>query len=531
MRALLLLPILLASLACADSEPQQGAAGTASGSDNQVFNLILTPGQTAEVKIEAKENDVILATVGSQAFDPAVGLYTKNGVKLVENDDIKESDQSGQIIYRIKEAGEYKLVVTGFKGAAGGPFALNLKRFNAPPLTGTTQSADFRETGADWRAIQVKKDTPTVIAIQGSRSQLPTGYDANGNLLPQVDAFTFPMGGRFTFTSPTDQEIYIYIPRSGYKSFTIDALPVKFESIEEGSTITGDLPRSQAISYRFTAKVGDLYRTLAGPGRDGFQVTVRPVKLENNNPQTPLSELPNISKTPNAFTFFIREPGEYEAIIAHSGFRTTPYSLSLMNFAQNWTTDSVTQVLPIGENLYFKWDLPIGVLIDLSAQSDLFDINFGLYSPDGTPITLQDDDGESTNPKYQMLVTQPGTYYVRVGSFGNGGGGTFNLNRVVTLPTRYESGATIVATKDKPELRLISCKNGQFFYLTVERDKDIGIALYRPDGRQINVSTIQEPSGRSVIMVNPDMDGDYLIVLTTNDEKANITISNAKIGG
>ncbi|MFM9873192.1 MAG: hypothetical protein ACKVQS_06975, partial [Fimbriimonadaceae bacterium] len=214
MRALLLLPLLLVSFGYARSEPQQGASGTASGSDNQVFNLILTPGQTADVKINAKENDVILATVSSQAFDPAIGLYTKDGKKLIENDDIKEGDQSGQIIYRIKEAGEYKLVVTGFKGAAGGPFAMNLRRFNAPLLSGTTQSADFRDSGADWRAIEVKKDIPTVIAIQGSQGQLPSGYDANGNLLPQPDAFTFPMGGRFTFTSPTDQEIYIYIPRT-----------------------------------------------------------------------------------------------------------------------------------------------------------------------------------------------------------------------------------------------------------------------------------------------------------------------------
>jgi hypothetical protein len=529
MRALLILPILLTSFAFAD-EPQQGAAGTASGSDNQVFNLILTPGQTADVKIEAKENDVILATVSSNAFDPAVGLYTKDGKKIVENDDIKEGDQSGQIIYRIKEAGEYKLVVTGFKGAAGGPFALNLRRFNAPLMSGTTLSSDFREEGADWRAIQIQKDVPTVIAIQGSRNQIPTGYDANGNVLPQTDSFAFPLGGRFTFTSPTDQEIYIYIPRSGYKNFTIDALPVKFDSIIEGSPEKGELPRSQAISYRFTAKAGDLYRTLAGPGRAGFQTTIRPVKLENKNPQQPLTELPNLSKTPNAFTFFIREPGEYEVIIAHSGFRSTPYTLSLTDFAQDWAKDSISQILPIGENYYYKWDLPIGVLIDLSAESEVFDLNFSLLSPKGLQIANEDDNGESTNPKYQMLVTQPGTYYLRVGSVGDGGGGKFTLNRKITSPDKFQSGKTIQAKSDKPALQLFEAKKGQFFYLAIEKNHDVSLALYSPDGQPAEYSSIKEPSGRVIIMINPGQDGNYLLVIKTNDPETEVKLSSIKVG-
>jgi|GEM_PF-6568293 len=529
MRALLLLPLFIASVAFADDR-QQGAAGTASGSDNQVFNLILTPGQTADVKIEAKENDVILATVGSQAFDPAIGLYTKDGVKLIENDDIKEGDQSGQIIFRIKEAGEYKLVITGFKGAAGGPFAMNLRRFNAPPLTGSTVTADFRESGADWRAIQVKQGVPTVIAIQGSRSQLPTGYDANGNPLSQTDDFTYTMGGRFTYTSPTDQEIYVYIPRAGYKSFTLDALPIQVDAIKEGTPIAGNLPRSQAISYRFRANAGDLYRVLAGPGRAGFQVNVRPVKLDNKEPQTPLSELPNLSKTPNSKTFFIREPGEYEAIIAHSGFNAVPYTLSLNNFAQDWTTDTLSQVLPIGDNYYYKWNLPIGVLIDLAADSEVFDLNFTLYNPQGNPITEQDDSGESTNPKFQMLVTQPGTYYIRIGSVGDGGGGKFNLARTITAPNKFESGKVFRTTNAKPALQLIEAKKGQFFYLAVEKSRNINIGLYRPDGQATGFSAINEPNGRMIIMINPEQDGNYLLVISTNEPDAEVKLTTVKIG-
>lgn len=530
MKALLMLPLIFAQVAIANNEPQQGAAGTASGSDNQVFNLILTPGQTAEVKLEAEENDVILATVGSQSFDPAISLFTKDGKKLIENDDIKDGDQSGQIIYRIKEKGEYKLVVTGFKGAAGGPFAMNLRRFNAPPMIGTTASADFRISGADWRAIEVKKDVPTVIAIQGTQERIPTGYDATGNPLSQHDGFTYLMGGRFTFTSPSDQEIYVFIPRGGYKNFTLDALPVKFDSIKEGTTIKGDLPRSQAISYRFRANAGDLFRTHAGPGRSGFELTVRPVKLDSKNPQTPLSELPNISKTPNAFTFFIREPGEYEVLIAHSSFRTTPYTLSLTSYAKDWTTDTLSQVLPIGENLYYKWELPIGVLIDLSAESDLFDINFGLYTPQGNPITNEDDTGESTNAKFQMLVTQPGIYFLRIGSQGDGGGGHFNLKRTITSPEKFVSGKPFIASNEKPSLQLLEVKKGQFFYLAVEKNNNTSLQLFQPDGKQASFSTINEPNGRTILMVNPETDGNYLLVITTNDPQTNIKITTVKIG-
>ncbi|MFM9873204.1 MAG: PPC domain-containing protein, partial [Fimbriimonadaceae bacterium] len=176
------------------------------------------------------------------------------------------------------------------------------------------------------------------------------------------------------------------------------------------------------------------------------------------------------------------------------------------------------------------WELPIGVLIDISAESNLFDINFGLYSPQGNPITNEDDSGESTNAHYQMLVTQPGTYYVRVGSLGDGGGGHFELHRTVTAPKKYESGATIKATNAKPSLQLFEAKKGKFFYLAIEKNHDIGLALFQPDGKRANFSTINEPNGRVIIMINPEVDGNYLLVITTNDPQTDVKITTVKVG-
>lgn len=516
----------------ADLYLQQGSAGVAlDDTETQTQSLILTPGQNAEIKLEAKPNDVILATVTSSSFDPAVQLQTKDGVVIKENDDVAQGDQSAQIIARLNDAGEYKLVVSGFKGAAGGQFTIRIRRFNAPPVTGERTSADFSDKN-EWRSIQVKKGVPSMIAFYGAGNSIPTGFDSRGiNIDNRRDAYPFNMGGRFVYESDTDQEIYIFIPRRGYRNYTLDVVPVKYEQITVGGTITGNLPRSQAIVYRFRAKPGDLLRAQAGPGKNGYQVQVRPFKLDNKQPNQPMNFVPGQVKNSNQNTFYIHEPGEYEVMIAHSDFRDKGFDLSLKDFTNVWANETATQSLPINENLYYKWDMPLGVLLDLSAVSSVFDVNFTLYAPDGNEIINMDDNGESTNPDFQMLVTRPGTYFLRVGSHGDGGGGQFTLKRQITLPTEFKSGATIKVGNAKPELRLIPAKQGEFFYLALDSaDNNVQVSVFSPNGEPTMVSSMLEPSGRRIFLVNPKQSGNHLITVRTDKEQseAKLTVVNIK---
>lgn len=510
---------------------QGGAVGTANDGQTQDFDMILTPGQSSELKVEAKADDVILAVVESGAFDPAVALVAPDGKKLVENDDIREGDQRSRVIFRFKADGTYKLTVSGFKGAAGGPFRISLKRFHAPLLEGGSASADFSGIDPVWRAIPIKKDTPTVIATYGSGNQVPSGYDSTGERLAnEADAMTFGMGGRFTYTSPIDQEIYVFIPRSGYRGFTIDAVPVKFQELAVNGEVSGELARSQQMAYRFHAAAGALLRTQAGPGRSGFQVAFRPVKLDDPKSVNPFGSLPGISKNSNAGTYFVRASGVYEAIVAHTGFQPQAFRFSISEFSRAWQPETQSDSLPIGENLYYKFDLPLGVLLDLSSTSAVFDMNISLLDADGNAIANQDDNGDSPDPKFQMLVTRPGTYILRVGSYGNGGGGAFSIEKHLTFPSQYRSGETFELGADRPALRLIPAKKGQFFYLAVTGTSRAELAFYNPDGRILPASQMEEPGGRRIFLVNPQSDGDILVTFSTG-APGTVTVSNATIGG
>jgi len=533
MWALLSLVPILCSVSVTDSLPlQQGGAGVSlADTDTQTQTLILTPGQSAEIKLDAKPNDVIMATVESQSFDPAVQLQDKDGKVLNENDDIAQGNQSAQILSRITTEGEYKLVVSGFKGAAGGQFTIRTRRFNAQPITGPNNSADFVDDKPTWRSIPVTKGIPAVIGIYGSRTSLPTGFDSQGIQIDnRRDAFKFELGGRFIYESDKDQEIYIFIPRSGFRNYTLDYIPVKYETIEVGKKVSGNLPRSQAVIYRYKANYGDLLRAQVGPGRAGYQISTRSYKLDRANAGPGIMPLEGQVKTINQQTVFIRENGEYETLVVHSDFRAKEYQFEVIDYSRTWSNDSSTELLPIGENLYYKWQMPLGVLLDVSASSSLFDINFALMMPDGVVAAIEDDRGESTNPSYQVLITRPGTYYMRVGSYGDGGGGQFTISRHLTLPTDFASGTSFKASNAKPELRLMPAKKGEFFYLAVESaGENVRLQVFDPTGKPTPFSSVTEPSGRQILMINPEIDGNHLLTISTTSAQTDVKLTKVSI--
>lgn len=399
-------------------------------------------------------------------------------------------------------------------------------------MAGSTVAADFEQSEPAWRAIQLKKDVPTVVATYNSLGQVPSGYDSAGNRLDNgTDSLRYDQGGRFTISSPTDQEVYVFIPRGGFKNYILDVLPVRFETIEIGRVVSGELARSQQVSYRFRALAGTILRTAAGPGRSGFQTTLRAVKLDKPNADSELNILPGLSKNQNTGTVFIRESGEYEVVIGHTGIRSQPYDISVADFSRPWTVDQSAETLPIGENLYYRLELPLGVLLDLTSSSSVFDLNFSLLDPWGSSIADRDDDGDSPNPRFQMLVTRPGSYFLRVGSYGNGGGGDFTLEKQLTYPTRYVSGNSFEVTPQRPALRVRSSKKGEFFYLAVSSSAPSNLEFYNPDGKPLGVSQVTEPTGRRIYLVNPQMDGDILMTFSTRDFACRITAVDVAIGG
>lgn len=527
---------LLAQIAFAQGGSIAGQ-GNAIGSepsvgDTQTYNLILTPGQKGELPIEAEPNDVIIADVSSQSFDPAVELVDESGNVLATNDDIAAGNQSARILKRLPEKGKFKILVSGFKGAAGGSFSLTVRKFNAPLMSSSSESSRFARDTATWRAVLIKKNVTTVISYFNASRSVPTGFDSAGlPLNNRSDAKLVSSGGRFTVTSPIDQEIYILIPQSGSENFTLDALPVEVRDIAIGSKSEGSLPRSQSISYRFRAEAGALLRSIAASRSTKFNVTIRPIQFDNPDQALPPTSLPAQSKNTNLSTFFVHRSGTYEAVVSHDEQVLQSIEFQVINFARPWASTSISESLPIGENLYFRWTLPIGVLLDLTAVSNTFDAEITLYSPEGFAIAEEDDQNDSLNPAHQRLITQPGDYIIRIGSQGNGGGGEFTLTQSITRPTAFSSGTEFSVLTAKPELRLISANSGEFFYLSLESSNpNTTIQIFQPNGEQLQTTSITEPTGRRLILVNPRATGDHLILISNRETNAQVKITKVKIG-
>jgi hypothetical protein len=96
------------------------------------------------------------------------------------------------------------------------------------------------------------------------------------------------------------------------------------------------------------------------------------------------------------------------------------------------------QDIPTGQGGFardYVLQLSSGSQLAIDLTSDNFDSIVSLIAGDGTTVAENDDgpDG-STNSLLFTRITKPGTYYIRVRSFGEVAGGSFTLKVTLLKP-------------------------------------------------------------------------------------------------
>ncbi|HYP53635.1 MAG TPA: PPC domain-containing protein [Pyrinomonadaceae bacterium] len=103
---------------------QQAGGGRIRQQDVFTSTNVLTPGETDEWPLAARDNETFIVLVESENFDPAVELVSPEGAVVAQNDDVRPGEQDSLMLARAGAGGAYKVRVKASKSAAGGQYEL-----------------------------------------------------------------------------------------------------------------------------------------------------------------------------------------------------------------------------------------------------------------------------------------------------------------------------------------------------------------------------------------------------------------------
>lgn len=360
-----------------------GSAGGAGGWDagrldpssnlvREQKSLFLSPGDRTEWTFEAKPDLTVLVSVRSNLFDPAVTLVGPDEKVIAENDDIEPGNQMAQIIQTIETAGTYKVVVTNYKGTAGGPFDLTFSRFTSMPYELGVPSALGSDILPTWAKVRFDEAQDYIVTI---RSGLPVGIaavlDPKGQSFTTVYAFAIDRGiERYRLRIKEPGTYYfafqgrIHIDKLRFDRANLKALGL--EATEEA-----ELLDSQVHDWEIQAKKGETYRlSLEGDPQDLAVSRIFPPKIPREFGRAVfLREIDNVK----TIVFAAIADTTVHFAVSHRAGDPFRYRLRLSRIDQSWPQgNALTSRLDWFQTEVWKLEAKPGELVRISAKSPTF---------------------------------------------------------------------------------------------------------------------------------------------------------------
>src|SRR5262249_48652125 len=108
-----------------------GRMGNIENKDVLVTTSILSPGDTNEFPLQARDGETIIVSVTSTVFDPVAQVVDDKRKVIAENDDVRPGDQNSLLLVHFEKGGSYKVLVKAAKAGGAGQFVITLRRFIA----------------------------------------------------------------------------------------------------------------------------------------------------------------------------------------------------------------------------------------------------------------------------------------------------------------------------------------------------------------------------------------------------------------
>ncbi|MFZ4508523.1 MAG: hypothetical protein ACOYON_12585 [Fimbriimonas sp.] len=428
---------------------------------------ILTPGDRVEFKFKLEKGEVLLASVASDSFDPALSVEL-GGKVLQKNDDRSEGDQSPFLNFRAPEKGEYLLKILSYRSVAGGQFMARFRVITPLDFELSSGKAQASPGEADRRPqrlvarLRLTKDNAYDLRGIGPNSNAiyqsqviriigPTGVESQ-------DFERIPTNGPNLIQAKSDGDYLIEYNWGSPEQVVGDFRLAPRIPIAKAGVVEVPLIANGRAIVEWPVKKGDIIQTtVIGPGSD-FSVSVGPT-LENDGESAVMpgwcAFRTNVDSRADIVRSFTQD-GTVRLVVSSNQVQKVKVTNS--DKIPEWEPGvPIERQLNIGDAPIFLFTSTKSELVRVAAVSTTFLPQLEILRLDGQPAnTLFNRLSKRVGD--DLYFPNADRFLIRFSCGGNGGSGQYTLTRETLGAASYKLGEPAQAVLGGQALALFEVK-------------------------------------------------------------------------
>ena len=521
---------------------------------------ILTPGEFCEWTFKLKAGQVLIAEARSEAFDPALEVCDSKAKVLESNDDRYPGDQRPLLLWRCESDGDFSLRARCFHDKSGGQVFVRYNIYNS------------YEVSADPLEQQVDNSTPFLLRmpmkageIKEVVSEMPNGNFNTFRVRQFIAESGLPDIGlsqrlqsitvNSVLVAPTLGNYYAlaqaYGPMNSMGKIRASTRLVVPKNLEKsGGKWVGQSGSNTTSIWELTLKHGEFVQIstpdlglnatlvaaeipdfhkydLAKPESNPFFPPLR----NDSETATSYAELPSRARDPRFKCIYARR--DTKLWICSNGVANANknYDVTVKPAATSFAQDKSNQGrLRIGMTDYWSFDAKSGDVMTLTSSSAGFSPVVLVRDPEMFTIRDRQSNIDQPEEKWQMVVQKPGPYTLGISCLGDGGSGTYQLDRRVIHAETFGIGKPAKASISQGQVQvwkftcteneplLIHWKSSHRNY-TYNVYDDLGRILYIEDipinnENSYGIVKVTEPHTFVIVLTGQGLNCDYSLTLS-----------------
>lgn len=501
---------------------QGGAGGTAgqAGEGSNTYEHILTPGTNAEWPIEAKEGDSIIAKASSEVFDPGMEVVDESGKVLMEIDDIAPGVQEASLAFRFPAAGKYKILVKGFKSAAGGPYTITLTRFNSKQTQyGATEKGMTNPNKDSWFAFPAKKGDQIMVSAMVPNSSpnayliTPLGQDLRATR-------TYHSGlERRVFSIPQDGTYFARVDTTTTREnpFEVSISKATLKTTRVGEDATSTLKPNAFEIWNVEVKAGQVLKFSASNDAKSIDFSPQLASSSDTTAEVVTYErdvlllMSRDAKIGNSATYLIKKDAVIQVNALDRDNKATDYKLSIQNVLKELpASGKLDSRIAISQAEFWAFQGAQGQILDLTAMAETFDIEMNLFTIGGRPVASGASRTGEIDDRLRVVLDETTQYVLVFNCEGSGGSGPYSVQRQEVKPPSLKLGSPTNAEFDDTKLNMwqVEAKAGQTLIISVASEEfDTWMTVFSRTGRVLANATDGGAGTNSLVVIKITEDG------------------------
>ena len=446
---------------------------------------VLTPGDRVEFKLKMQRGETLMASVTSDAFDPALSVEDDKAKVLAKNDDRAEGDQSPFIIFCAPEAGTYTLKVLSYRSVSGGKFTARMRTFlpidasfgptKYPVPKSEERRMVFRigaKKGSFYDLRRMIETKPYVARNDYLRRLIgPTGVEAN-------DFQVIPTGdGMPVFLALTDGDYYVEYERTEATEVKTDFHELTAATVNATGELLLDLQPGELKIIEFAVQANQIIRTKLSNASINQRLSAPSGTDRSSRGDTGEGDY---GDNP-AWTWFApNRDSQLDVVRVFHGTGTARLTIRSNSSSAEKVTVKNTESLPewasgqelagkmeIGDSKLFLIKSSKSELMKVSVTATHFQPKLDIYRLNGD-LANSIMNRKAHDVKEDLYFPETDIFVARLTCDGFGGSGDFVMKRGSVTPTPYKLGSvkTMMFKGDNFGLYAVDLEAGKRYQLT-----------------------------------------------------------------